>query len=129
MFNPVTKVCDWPGVVKYIRPMCDPNHKPPKKRKTELTRVDLIKPTLNELATKKSTTKTVGKLLHARTTTKSTSTTTMTTTTTTTKIVPRKEFVENYFMQEQQLQQQQKGLKYSLSNQSHFEKGHLKTLI
>ena len=52
MFNPVTKVCDWPGVVKYIRPMCDPNHKPPKKRKTELTRVDLIKPTLNELGKK-----------------------------------------------------------------------------
>jgi len=97
MFNPVTKVCDWPGVVKYIRPMCDPNHKPPKKRKTELTRVDLIKPTLNELATKTSTTKTVGKLLHARTTTKSTTmtttTTTTTTSTTTTKIVPRTEFV------------------------------------
>ena len=53
MFNPVTKVCDWPGVVKYIRPMCDPNHKPPKKRKTELTRVDLIKPTLNELGENK----------------------------------------------------------------------------
>ena len=46
MFNPVTKVCDWPSVVKYIRPMCDPYHKP---AKNELKRVDLIKPTVTEL--------------------------------------------------------------------------------
>jgi len=78
MFNPVTKVCDWPSIVKYIRPMCDPNHKPPK---VELKRE--IKPTVNELATKKSTTKNVGKLLHARTTAKSTTTTSTTTTMTT----------------------------------------------
>ena len=44
MFNPVTKVCDWPSIVKYIRPMCDPNYKPPK---VELKRE--IKPTVNEL--------------------------------------------------------------------------------
>lgn len=77
MFNPVTKVCDWPHTVKYIRPMCDPSYvKPPS---NELKRVDLIKPTVNELASKNSTTKTIGKLLHARTTTKSTTTTTTTT--------------------------------------------------
>ena len=47
MFNPVTKVCDWPHSVKYIRPMCDPSYvKPPS---NELKRVDLIKPTVNEL--------------------------------------------------------------------------------
>ena len=49
MFNPVTKVCDWPHTVKYIRPMCDPSYvKPPS---NELKRVDLIKPTVNELGT------------------------------------------------------------------------------
>ena len=49
MFNPVTKVCDWPHSVKYIRPMCDPSYvKPPS---NELKRVDLIKPTVNELGT------------------------------------------------------------------------------
>ena len=47
MFNPVTKVCDWPHTVKYISPMCDPSYvKPPS---NELKRVDLIKPTVNEL--------------------------------------------------------------------------------
>jgi len=56
--------------------------KPPS---NELKRVDLIKPTVNELASKNSTTKTIGKLLHARTTTKSTTTTTTTTLVPTTK--------------------------------------------
>lgn len=26
MFNPVTKVCDWPLIVMHLRPMCDPRY-------------------------------------------------------------------------------------------------------
>ena len=49
MFNPVTKVCDWPHSVKNIRPMCDPSYVKP--LSNELKRVDLIKPTVIDLGT------------------------------------------------------------------------------
>lgn len=72
MFNPVTKVCDWPSIVKSVRPVC---------AKSKTKKHTKSQPSIVKKIEKRSTT--IPTTLATTTTTRSTTTTTRRTTTTT----------------------------------------------
>ena len=86
MFNPVTKVCDWPSIVQAVRPYCAKN--PPKGPKRpiikptdviKVNKIDVIGPSLQDLSI--TTTTSTTQRITTTTTIKTTTPTTVETTT------------------------------------------------